>query len=180
MKKIGNFGLLLIFVVAMMAVVLAGCNERKASSDSKIQVQQEKAMQEAVRQTGLPAIANFHEKKMLKMLYELRDQADLVCHAYLFNEREGKIGQYLGKCIGYGLPASTQYSNPEKRVRVGSVDRYSHNYNIPQAEPNGLFMPEGLSATWLMMIDTDGEAKPVYIEPAIIVSPFKLNNTISE
>jgi hypothetical protein len=37
-----------------------------------------------------------------------------------------------------------------------------------------------LSATWLMMLDDKGEARPVYVEPAIIVSPFKLNNTVSE
>jgi len=32
----------------------------------------------------------------------------------------------------------------------------------------------GLSATWLMMIDKDGVAQPVYVEPQIIVSPFPL------
>jgi len=26
---------------------------------------------------------------------------------------------------------------------------------IPQPDPNGLFMPDGLSATWLMMIDPE-------------------------
>lgn len=46
---------------------------------------------------------------------------------------------------------------------------------MPQSEPNGLFMPDSLSATWLMMIDPDtGEPRPVYVEPLIIVSPFKL------
>jgi len=37
-------------------------------------------------------------------------------------------------------------------------------------------MPDGLSATWLMMIDKDGKSRPVYIEPEIIVSPFPLVN----
>ena len=170
--------------IAMVMVIgmgQSGCEQKvvRPTADNQIQVQQERSMQEAVRQTGLPAIKNFHEKKMLKMLYELRDQADLVCYAYLFNEREGKIGQYLGKCIGYGLPASTQYSNPE---RYGEVDGGEYGainpYTMPQAEPNGLFMPEGLSATWLMMLDKDGEAKPVYIEPAIIVSPFPLHTSV--
>jgi len=146
------------------------------SSDGSIQVQQEQVMKEMVAQTGLPAIKNFQEKKMMKMLYELRDREDLVCHAYLFNVMTGEVGQYLGKCIGYGLPASTQYSNPQK---LGSLDGGEYGARNPylqaQAEPNGLFMPEGLSATWLMMIDPkDNTPRPVYIEPAIIVSPFKL------
>jgi hypothetical protein len=35
-------------------------------------------------------------------------------------------------------------------------------------------MPDGLSATWVMLKGPDGKVKPVYIEPQIIVSPFKL------
>ena len=40
--------------------------------------------------------------------------------------------------------------------------------------PTG-FMPTSSSATWLMMIDPKTKkARPVYIEPEIVVSPFKL------
>ena len=45
---------------------------------------------------------------------------------------------------------------------------------MPQAEPNGLFKPEGMSATWLIMLDENDEPHPMYVEPLIIVSPFKL------
>ena len=38
----------------------------------------------------------------------------------------------------------------------------------------GLFMPEGLSATYVMCM-IKGKLKPVYVEPEIIVSPFKLH-----
>ena len=172
MKKVIQ---IIMMVVALM-VVGFGCGEQTTKSDTMVQGQQEQSMQEMVRQTGLPSISNFTEKKMMKMLYELRDKEDLVCHAYLMNVMTGEVGQYLGKCIGYGLPASTQYSNPEKTVskRMGFDSGYFVG-TLPQAEPNGLFMPEGLSATWLMMIDpTTGEARPVYIEPQIIVSPFEL------
>lgn len=160
---------------------MTGCG-KVSTSDGAIALQQETQMQEAVRQTGLPAIMNFQEKKMLKMLYELRDQEDLVCYAYLVNELNGKIGQYLGRCIGYGLPASAQYSNPEKVIEGDKALGYdlagyvNYPMTIPQAEPNGLFMPEGLSATWLMLIDPKTqEPRPVYIEPLIIVSPFPLH-----
>lgn len=167
--------------LAVMCVLgIVGCDETKPKSDSIIQKQQEASMREMVAQTGLPAIRNYQEKKMLKMLYELRDQEDLVCHAYLVNIMTGEVGQYLGKCIGYGLPASTQYSNPEKLVDGAKAIGYrlsdASPLTVPQAEPNGLFMPEGLSATWLMMVDpADGKPRPVYVEPQIIVSPFKLH-----
>jgi prepilin-type N-terminal cleavage/methylation domain-containing protein len=180
--------MVVIVIIGVLAAVAipkfanATKNINAESADKQVQVQQEKSMREAVAQTGLPAVKNFQEKKMLKMLYELRDQENLVCYAYLMNERTGQIGQFLGKCIGYGLPASTQYSNPNKLVnaeRALDIHLYEDNGRVQvmsQAEPNGLFMPEGLSATWLMMVDPkSGDPRPVYIEPAIIVSPFALH-----
>ncbi len=131
-----------------------------------------KSMAEAEAEIGMPAIVNFQERKLAKMIFELRDQEKLVCHAYLVNKMTGEIGQYLGKCIGFGLPYSVQYTSPEKLVRPYTGGTYE---SMPQADPNGLFMPQGLSATWLMLIDPEtGKPHPVYIEPAIIVSPFKL------
>jgi len=170
---------LILVSAAFLTLSVVGCYEETSLSDKIIAEQQEKAMQEMVAQTGLPAVRNYQEKKMMKMLYELRDREDLVCYAYLFNVMKGEVGQYLGKCIGYGLPASTQYSNPQKVVRqkVGNPSGTGSIFLgvMPQPEPNGLFMPEGLSATWLMMVDpaTD-EPRAVYVEPQIIVSPFKL------
>ena len=47
---------------------------------------------------------------------------------------------------------------------------------LPQADPNGLFMPSGLSATWVMLVNPrTNKPQPVYIENEIIVSPFRLN-----
>ncbi len=166
-----NLAMLLMLVMMMF---FTGCVESTPTVDVKTANAQERLMKQGHAEAGIPNIKNFREKKQMKMLYELRDQEDLICYAYLFNERNGTIGQYLGQCLGYGLPASTQYSNPERRMRRGSTSGYS--YNIPQAEPNGLFMPEGLSATWLMMIDPKTkDARPVYIEPLIMVSPFPLH-----
>lgn len=167
--------IVMLLVAIILPVFLTGCGDAKEpKADETIQKQQEASMREAVAQTGLPAMKNFKEKKMLKMLYELRDQENLVCYAYLFNTMTGEVGQFLGKCIGYGLPASTQYSNPEKVVHENLYNGGSFG-TLPQAEPNGLFMPEGLSATWLMMIDpATKEPRPVYVEPMIIVSPFAL------
>lgn len=146
-----------------------GCEDR-TSSDSVMRKQTEQAMQEANAQIGMPAIKNFQERKLAKMIFELRDQENLVTYAYIVNHMTGKL-VFIGKCIGYGLPYSIQYTNPSKLQY-----KTSGGYHImPQADPNGLFMPEGLSATWLMMLDKDGEPHPVYVEPEIFVSPFPLH-----
>lgn len=172
----------LIFLGSVMVLIFStSCKESiPVTTEVDIQSKTEAAMSEANRQVGMPAIVNFQEKKLMKQIYELRDQEDLVCHAYLFNKMTGEVGQYLGKCIGYGLPYSTQFSNPQRVVDVHDfgVESYESNASavIPQPEPNGLFMPEGLSATWLLLIDPEtNKPRPVYIEPEIIVSPFKLH-----
>lgn len=151
--------------IIMISVSFMGCVD---SFDAKQREETENALKEAHSQIGMPAIVNYQERKLAKMIFELRDQEELITYAYIVNLHGELI--FLGKCIGFGLPYSVQYTNPMKRIYRGS------DGTIPQADPNGLFMPEGLSATWLMMIDkTTGKARPVYIEPQIIVSPFPLH-----
>lgn len=158
-------------LIILVVFLLGSCGTpREKSADAELQAKTENSMKEANRQVGMPGIVNFQEKKLMKQIYELRDQENLICYAYyldLYGNRH-----FLGKCIGYGLPYSTQFSNPLKTVRK------SHNgwiEQLPQPEPNGLFMPDGLSATWLLLLDSAGTPHPVYVEPSIIVSPFKLH-----
>ena len=165
------------FLISLILVVglFFGCeSERKQTADEDVRVKTEQMMQEATRQLGMPAIVNFQEKKNLKWIYELCDQENFITHAYFFNSMTGQVGQYLGQCIGYGIPYSTQYTNPERLFHDWKGNGASAVFT-QQPEPNGLFKPEGLSATWLIMLDPEsGEHSPVYIEPEIIVSPFKL------
>jgi hypothetical protein len=86
-------------------------------------------------------------------------------------------GKLIKVCdsIGYGINASIQYSNPEKQVPM-DLGQYNGEGVMPQAEPNGLFMPEGLAATYVMCVDGENDdVKAVYIEPEIIVSPIELD-----
>ena len=156
-------------VVLFLTVGLVGCF--KNTTDDEQAEQTEESLAEANRQIGMPAIANFQERKLAKMIFELRDQADLTTYAYIVNHMTGEL-VFIGRCVGFGLPYSVQYTNPERPV----YSNYHQSYTLPQADPNGLFMPSGLSATWLMMVDPKTkEVRPVYIEPQIIVSPFKLH-----
>ncbi len=175
MKKI-----MLSILCIILSLIVGGCSMEEQSSDNKLQQKTEQSMKEMNSQIGMPAIVNFQERKLAKMIFELRDQEDLITYAYIVNHMTGKF-IFIGKCIGFGLPYSVQYTNPEKIVtRYGNRPSTStisgEIKKIPQADPNGLFMPQGLSATWLMMIDPETkEARPVYIEPEIVVSPFPLH-----
>jgi hypothetical protein len=162
-------------LLVLMAVMVSGCLESTKDADEIQQDKTEKFMKEANAQIGMPAIKNFQERKLAKMLFELRDKEELICYAYVKSEYTGKLN-YIGKCVGYGLPYSEQYTNPLRTERV-----YQGEITLPQPDPNGLFMPDGLSATWLMLIDeSTGEPRPVYIESEIIVSPFKLKYNLSK
>lgn len=141
-----------------------------STADDKDAAKQEQMQKEGQAQAGMPGVHNFQEKKLLKMIYELRDDENLICYAYLFNEFNGKL-IFIGKCIGYGIPYSTQYSNPQK----DTWPSYHDGKMMPQAEPNGLFMPSSSEGTWLMLLDKDGKPHPVYVEPRIIVSPFQIS-----
>lgn len=161
---------ILFCAIAFCALKADSCNEQ--SADQIDQQGQARIQKEGQAQAGMPSIHNFTEKKMVKMLYELRDNPNLINYAYLWSEVSGKY-IYFGKCVGYGIPYSTQYSNPEQDIFYSSSSSV-HN-NLPQAEPNGLYMPSSSEGTWLMMLNPDknNEPAPVYVEPKVIVSPFK-------
>jgi hypothetical protein len=114
----------------------------------------------------MPGITNFTEAKLVRHLYELRDQK-ILTYSYV-PDMNGKLW-HLCDSIGYGLPYGVQFSNPEK-----STDNRA--YPMPQSEPNGLFMPATAEGTWITCINPNnpGDIAPVYVEPRVIVSPFKL------
>jgi hypothetical protein len=165
---------------ALAAFVLIGCGETKPTSDDIQQDQQETLLKEATSQTGMPAIKNFRERKILKDILELRDQNGLITYTYIENLQPAPIPgktalggklTYLGETIGYGIPYATQYTNPQK---VGYTSSYGV-VTLPQADPNGLFSPASAEGTWVLLKDPNGkDVKPFYCEPRICVSPFKL------
>lgn len=173
--KLGITGLLLVF-----AITMAACGDPHAvSADKKVQDEQERMQKEGESQAGLPRIKNFRELKLVNYLYELRDQDGLVTYTYLENERpqvvQGKTAlagklTFVGESVGYGIPFATQRSNPQKAT-------WGDNHGwlvLPQSEPNGLFTPGSAEGTWVILKDPNGkDAKPVYFEPRIVVSPFK-------
>lgn len=163
-----------------VCLILSGCRTANTDSTKEEKYYQETLMQQANDKVGNPEITEFYEKKLAKEILELRDNSDLVCYAYTKVEGNGKY-VYIGRCMGYGLPYSTQYTNPEKYIDDPNGTLDAGSVVIPQADPNGLYSPDGLSATWLWLIDENtGEPNVMYIEPEILVSQSKLPSRICE
>ena len=151
----------------ILAFVFIGCDDNLPTADKQQQAQQEAMSRQSNAQVGAPGIANFTEKKIVRKLYELRDQ-NIATYAYI-PDMQGRLW-HLCDSIGYGLPYGVQFTNPDKHVYDGQYNVY----NIHQAEPNGLFMPPTAEGTWVICADSKGGMAPVYVEPHVIVSPFKL------
>jgi hypothetical protein len=152
-------------------LTIIGCQDHWDSADGQRQRQQEQLQAEAISQIGMPAIKNYRELRLSKLLLELRDQNDLSTFTYVWSDFQGRWA-FLCNSIGYGLPYAVQFTNPQKVAGYLTQGGYAI---IPQAEPNGLFSPDSVEGTWVMCKDPKGpDVKPVYVEPRVMVSPFEL------
>ena len=169
MQKKLNLLFATLLIISLLGLAFASGCGRNTSTNVEESKLQEAMYEEAAAQLGMPSIKNFQEKRILKQILELRDQTNLVTYTYLVAEYTGKP-IFLGQSIGYGVPASTQYTNPQKIVR----DNGAALGVIDQADPNGLYSSTS-EGTWILLKNPHGaDVKPVYVEARIIVSPFPL------
>lgn len=165
-------------MVALVVSTLAACDRFEYNSVDAAQEQATQAMlAEANAQVGMPRIVNWTERRQFKQIIELRDDPQLATYTYTIDMTGRR--HFLCESLGYGLPYSVQYVNPQRTGRAWGQGGFEI---LPQADPNGLFMPEGLSATWVLCIPPDGgegaagefDVEPLYVESEIIVSRFEL------
>lgn len=153
-------------IVAILCIAcLSGCASESAYRDKEYSEQMKSQIADSI---GYPDLANFFEYAQLKEIYELRDDPNLICYWYTKCEYTGKW-VYEGQCIGYGIPYSASITSPDM------VYYNSSGTVVSQAEPNGIYT-NGLttSATWILMIDSEGNITPDYVEQTIRVSQNKI------
>lgn len=181
-----------ILAVVMTSVLLVGgltgCGQRETAS-SKENTYTQDLMEQSSNIVGYPEVTNFFEKAQLKEIYELRDDPNLICYWYTKNDMTGKW-IYQGECIGYGIPYTTQFTQPETMQRAAlpalKMDGSDRGYNnyfteiLPQADPNGLYSSPSTSATWILTTDKNGNILPTYVESEITVSQSKLDARLCE
>ena len=150
--------------VAAAALALAGCEDDSTRAERQ---KQEQLSMQAVAIVGMPAITNFAEKRMFKDILELRDKMTPT-YTYLTGEQAGTVGEKICDSLGYGLPAATQFTSPQKMA-------YGDHGNValPQADPNGLYSPAAAEGTWVMCrVPGTDKIAPQYIEGRIITLTF--------
>ncbi len=183
--------------VIVGALILASCGgpgcSVNQSTDSMIAAQQEIQQAEAAAQVPPPNIVNWNEKRILKLVQEKRDQADLATWTYTKN-MDGKY-TFVCESISYGLPYDTRSNNPLHYEFVSTTTGPNSNcaYTIqgkcghgeyhlmPQAEPNGLHIPESAKGTWNLCKHPDtGEPTVSYQEEDVAVFTYRLPDEMVE
>lgn len=136
------------------------------------------SMDAADREIGMPRIANFAQRKLLKNAYEDMDQTTLT---YVYVQALDGHFLCLGQAVGYGVSLGTQFTAPTfpqyiyTKTGTGDDANSGGIYEQAQPEPNGLYMPESGAATIVNLIDANtGVARTSLIEPNVITTPNKL------
>lgn len=161
------------YLYLLPVLFLLACDDGPPSSDQLQSASQESILMEATKEVGMPAIHKFFERRELKDIYELRDQASLTTYTYVWSDMKGEF-TFFCNSIGYGIPYATQFTSPMK-VEWNYINGVRFANVVPQADPNGLFSPSSAEGTWILCKDPNGtQVKPVYVELRVIVSPFDL------
>jgi len=154
----------------MLCLGLNACQQREATSDEKMNQQQEEMSNEAAKQAGMPGIKNFTVKKTMKMILEKQDEAKLVTYAYVYSPMLGKF-TYIGTGLGFPIPYSTQYTSPQKIA----IEREQWGLTLPQADPTGVFSPAAAEGTWWLKLNpSTKEVEAAYMEERLNVFTSQL------
>ncbi len=160
---------------AIVALTLTACDGSVSSgprSGAAEESHQTEITQAQLANTvGMPAITHGTEKRLMKWLYELRDNPKLTTYTYVMD----MYGRFHKICpttsVGYGIPFSAQYTAPSvDKMQTSAYKNAAVTITKMQPEPNGLYMPTSSDATWVLCLAADGKTiEPSYIEHRVLV-----------
>ena len=171
-----------LFLAATALALLSACQQKGDYSTDKAASRQADAtrtsMDAADRETGMPRMVNFAQRKLLKNAYEDMDQTTLT---YVYTQAlDGKF-VCLGQAIGYGVSLGTQFTASKYPQYIDMGIHPNTTEMMDQPEPNGLYSPTNGDATIVDLINPKtGEAHTALMEPRIVTVPFELASSAVE
>jgi hypothetical protein len=159
---------LIAILVAGYFVLTAESCDVQPNTQQKEAAVQDRVQAESNATVGMPNIPNFTEKRIFKEIFEKRDEPNLSTYTYLV----GMNNQHTPLCrsVGYGIPESEQFTNPESVQDYGGSQHYAF-IAIPQADPNALYSSPSANGTWVLCLEKSGKVEPVRSEPNVITLP---------
>lgn len=167
-------------ICAVSTMILAACTPDNSGA-AREQSQSLQGSEQATVTVGMPAITNYAEKRQLKMIYELRDTANLITYTYIIDMNGKRHKVCPTTSVGFGIPYSTQYTAP-KALRMGKPmypngDTYIwKEFEADQPEPNALHMPSSSSGTWVVCLGPNKQLAPTYVESEVSVYTFEMTS----
>lgn len=174
-----------IYSGGLLAVMLAsgaaspGCSEDKSGAARERNATMIATEQAAVT-VGMPGIRNYAEKRQLKAIYELRDQANLVTYTYTIDMTGKRHKVCPLTSVGFGIPYATQYTAPKapnvsRPTYPNGAQADWHTWDAEQPEPNALYMPSQAEGTWVICLHpVTKDLAPTYVEPRVAVYLFEM------
>ena len=161
--------LIALAALAASCAALTGCQYDETTgtrtADQKAAVQQEDLAERAQTEVGIYQPTNFVRKRLANRIAQMLDTPSLVTVSYA-QGLDGRL-RCIGHTIGFPLPGATQTTAPTHFVvKPHTVHPYvPRDYEqAPQAEPDQLFSPSSMDATWILLINEKGIAEPAYFE----------------
>lgn len=145
----------------MLCGLFLFCSAEDCNSDERENNDVERQQNVYTQMQPPPAFDWSMERHIMVELYKTRNKASAT-YSYVVSPYTGKILTWCPS-LGYPIPATTQLTNPSKRVYQGAT--------LPQAEPNGLYTPSETHATWVMCLNPDGKVEPAYWEMDVLTFP---------
>ena len=97
-------------LILALGLTLASCAEPRENGATRETVATQQLQEQASVVVGMPGITLFQEKRLLKTIYELRDQANLVTYTYYLDLQGQRHKVCPTTSIGFPIPYATQYT----------------------------------------------------------------------
>jgi hypothetical protein len=162
-------GLSTIVFSALAIMSLAACSEYTPSAEQVQANQQQDISKRAVEEVGIYTPTHFTRKRLANRIGQLLDDPNYATVSYA----QGMDGRLtcIGHTIGYPMPGATQTTAPQ-RLATSAETLYRDDMLVPQPEPDQLYYPASVDATWILLINQKtGQAEPVYFEGHVQTFP---------
>lgn len=162
-----QFITILITIITIISLgVCFSCSEGTSSQDAKDRADSNEQLEQYAKRQPMPRFDWSLEREMVRKLYDLRNKK-VATHSVW----RSALGTIEGDCssIGFGIPYDTSLTNP---LKVGYRATNVGVGIIKQHEPNGIFLSENTSATWVMCVGPGGSLEPHYVETKVTVYPY--------
>ncbi len=154
-----------IAALSACGLLASGCGYQPPSAEQQASAQQEQISERAQAEVGIYQPTNFTRKRLANRIGQMLDSPNLATISYA-QGLDGRL-RCIGHTIGFPLPSATQTTSPshfEVRPHVLGTPMSTEYEVMPQSDPDQLYSPTSADGTWVLLVNSKGDAAPAYFE----------------